>query len=294
VKTYSTFDGGPVYADLNIGESAAISPRVQLLDIGYQGPVGKLGRAELGWVSVAVGDETADIPLGWWRTVGGMRISAELNAVYNTDPERKRWERDYWRLDHDARLMLSDAATPLTLAGRYAFPMVSDGWSWGYTHNWLSKYSNSMGLNPTHYGVDIDCPIGAGNVRAATGGEIVYVGGYKAPDEIGSAGIVVSIIGEDGLGYLYCHMGALDAAIREGARIPTRHPIGPSGFSGAENINATPHMHFEMHWGESPEALRLSLRPPWCDESHATLAFRVNPLPYLFHWFEEYLATEYE
>lgn len=296
MKTYKTFEGGPVYVDLNIGESVvfplAASPPARLSDIGYQGPAGKPGRAEQGWVRVALGEESADIALGWWRTAGGIRIAAELNGVYNPEPERKRWEHDYWRLECDARLMLSDGSIPLTPAGRYAFPVVSDAWSWGYTHNWLSKYSGATGLNPTHEGVDIDCPVGVGRVQAAMGGEIAYVGGYKKPDELGSAGIVVSIIGEDGLGYLYAHMSALDGAIREGARIPTRHPIGPSGISGAENINVTPHMHFEMLWGESPQALLRVLRPPWFDESYATLAFRVNPLPYLFQWFEEHLAAE--
>lgn len=268
MKTYTTFEDGPVYVDLNIGESVAIptaggpSAPIRLLDIGYQGPVGRPGRAELGWVRIAAGEEPMDIPLGWWRTVGGIRIAAELNGVYNSDPNRRQWEQDYWRLECDARLMLSDGANPLTPAGRYAFPMVSDAWSWGYTHNWLSKYSGTIGLNPTHYGVDIDCPVGVGKVRAAMGGEIVYVGGYKEPDELGSAGIVVSIIGEDGLGYLYAHMSALDGAVREGARIPTRHPIGPSGISGAENINCTPHLHFQTLWGETPKALRHVLRPP--------------------------------
>ncbi len=148
-----------------------------------------------------------------------------------------------------------------------------------------------MGLNPTHYGVDIDSLAGVGNVRAAMGGEVVYVGGYKEPDEIGSAGTVVSIIGDDGFGYLYARAAPLDSSIREGARIPAGCPIGLSGKSGFENINATPHTHFEMLWGESREALFHALRPPWFDEAHETPAFRINPLPYLFGWFEEYLAS---
>ncbi|UCC68414.1 MAG: hypothetical protein JSV79_00300, partial [Armatimonadota bacterium] len=78
----------------------------------------------------------------------------------------------------------------------------------------------------------------------------------------------------------------------EGAHVGTRHALGASGISGAENINITPHLHFEIIWGESREALLHALRPPWFDQSYATLAFRVNPLPYLYQWFEEYLATE--
>lgn len=294
MRTYVTFDGGPVYVDLNINESvkAPGGREAKLLDIGYQGPVGKPGRAELGWAKVAVDGMAADIPLGWWRTVGGVRVAAELNGVYNTDPERKRWELDYWRLEHDARLMLSDGSRPIAPAGRYAFPVVSDGWSWGYTHNWLSKYSGALGLNPTHYGIDIDCRVGIATVRACSGGRIVYVGGYKEHDEIGSPGTIVSVIGDDGLGYLYCHMSGLESGMEEGARIETRQPIGPSGISGAENVSCTPHTHFEVFWGESPEALLHPLRPPWCDESHQTLAFVVNPLPYLYRWFEEWLATE--
>ncbi len=172
------------------------------------------------------------------------------------------------------------------------FPIVSDAWSWGSTHNWLSKYSGTTGLSPTHEGVDLDCPVGVATVGAAVGGEIVYVGGYKEADEIGSEGIIVSIVGDDGLGYLYAHMLRLEMEIVEGARVRTRQALGPSGISGAENINVTPHLHFEIIWGESREALLHALRPPWFDESCRTLAFRVNPLPYLYQWFEEYLATE--
>ena len=298
MRTHSTFEGGPVYADLNIGESLRIptsaeaSGELRLLDIGYQGPAGKPGRAELGWVTVGVSGSRADIPLGWWRTVGGVRVSAEINAVYNTDPFRKEWEHRYSRLEHDGRLELSDASRPLTPSGQYAFPIVSDAWSWGYTHNWLTKYSVAAGLSPTHEGVDLDCPVGVATVRAAVGGEIVYVGGYKEADEIGSEGIIVSIVGDDGLGYLYAHMLCLETEIAEGAHVKTRQALGPSGISGAENINITPHLHFEIIVGESGEALRYALRPPWFDKTYASLAFRVNPLPYLYQWFEEYLATE--
>ena len=298
MRTYSTFEGGPVYADLNIGESLRIptspeaSGELRLLDIGYQGPVGKPGRAELGWVRVKVGEQEADIPLGWWRMLGGVRVAAEINTAYNTDPSRKEWEHRYWRLEHDGRLALSDASRPLAPSGQYAFPIVSDAWSWGYTHNWLTKYSGAPGLSPTHEGVDLDCPVGVATVRAAVGGEIVYVGGYKEADEIGSEGIVVSIVGDDGLGYLYAHMLRLETEIAEGAHVETRQALGPSGISGAESINITPHLHFEIIWGESREALLHALRPPWLDESYATLAFRVNPLPYLYQWFEEYLASE--
>jgi len=298
MKRYSTFDGGPVYVDLRVRESVLLqatadtSARVGLLDIGYEGPVGKPGRAEMGWVRVRVGEDEADVPLGWWRTIGGVRIAAEINIAYNSDPWRKDWERRYWRLEHDARLLVSDAARPLMPHEKYAFPIVSDAWSWGYTHNWLHKYSGSTDLSPTHEGVDIDCPVGVATVRAATGGEIVYVGGYKEPDEIGSEGIVVSVVAEDGLGYLYAHMLSLESGIAEGSHLELRQAIGPSGITGAENINITPHLHFEMIWGESREALLCALRPPWFDETYRTLAFRVNPLPYLYEWFETYLAEE--
>ena len=298
MRTCKTFASGPIYVDFDIGESvtiptsAGLSPEVRLLDIGYQGSVGRPGRAELGWVTVAVGDARADIPLGWWRSLGGVRVGAEINAVYNTDPERKRWEHDYWRLEHDARLMLSEAARPLTSPDTHAFPIVSDAWSWGCTHNWLSKYSGSAGLNPTHYGVDIDCPVGVGTVRAAASGDVVYVGGYKEPDEVGGKGIVVSMVGDDGLGYLYAHMRELESSIAEGRHLDIRQPIGPNGISGAENINITPHLHFEMIWGESRQALVHMLRPPWFDESFDTMAFRVGPLQYLLEWFERYLAEE--
>lgn len=292
MKTYRTFEGGPVYADLDVGEAVAIvdgGPALRLLDIGYQGPVGRPGCAELGWLTVAVGDERADIPLGWWRTVGGMRIAAELNRAYNTDPERKRWERDYWRLQHDARLQLSDASRPLTRGSQYAFPI-----TWGAFggNNWLTKYSGATGLSPTHEGVDIACPIGLGMVRAVRGGRIVYVGGYNMSAEVGGPGIVVSVIGDDGLGYLYAHMSSLDPRLEEGPSIAARQPIGPSGNSGFEHTHITPHLHFEMEWGESEEALLHMLRPPWYDVSYETLAFRINPMPYLYQWFEEYLNSE--
>lgn len=293
MKTYETFKDGPVYVDLNIGESFAhgTAMPIKLLNIGYQGPVGKPGRAELGWLKVAIGKEIMEIPLGWWRVIGGIRIAAELNAVYNSEPIRKQWEKDYWRLEYDGRLMLSDNTKWLANTKKYVFPIVSDAWSWGYTHNWLSKYSGTSGLNPTHFGVDIDCPVGVGKVQAAIGGEIVYVGGYKEPDEIGSEGIVVSIIGEDGLGYLYCHMSATGEAIKEGNRIPTGYSIGLSGQSGFENTNTTPHLHFEMVWGDSRGAITHLIRPPWFDVSRSTVAFYVNPLPYLFQWFEDYISA---
>jgi len=293
MRTYATFTGGPCYADLDIGESASppTGAPVKLLGIGYEGPAGRPGCAELGWVTVTVGDERADIPLGWWRTVGGLRIAAELNRAYNTEPERKRWEHDYWRLEHDARLQLSDASAPLAPVGRYAFPITWGGFGGS---NWLTKYSGSWGLSPTHEGVDIACPLDQGTVRAATGGRIVYVGGYNTLAEIGGPGIVVSIIGDDGLGYLYAHMSRLDPHIREGAQIAARQAIGPSGNSGFERTNVIPHLHFEMGWGESEDALLQMLRPPWCDVTYRTLAFRVNPLPYLYQWFQEYLSWEDE
>jgi len=293
MRTYESFANGPLYADLDIGESIAApgGSEVKLLAIGYEGSVGKPGCAELGWITVRVGDEHADIPLGWWRTVGGARIAAELNSAYNTDPERKRWERDYWRLEHHARLQLSDASAPLTPACRYAFPI-----TWGAFggSNWLTKYSGSTGLSPTHEGVDIACPVGAAVVRAVTGGRIVYVGGYNASAEVGGPGVVVSVVGDDGLGYLYAHMSSLDSHLQEGVRIATRDPIGPSGNSGFEHTQITPHLHFEMVWGESEDSLLRVLRPPWHDVSCETLAFRVNPMPYLHQWFEEYLETEDE
>jgi murein DD-endopeptidase MepM/ murein hydrolase activator NlpD len=140
--------------------------------------------------------------------------------------------------------------------------------------------------------VDIACPVGAAVVRAATGGRIVYVGRYNTSAEVGGPGIVVSMIGDDGLGYLYAHMSSLDAQIEEGALIATRQSIGPSGNSGFEQTQITPHLHFEMVWGESKEALLQALRPPWHDLSCETLAFRVNPMPYLYQWFGEYLISE--
>ena len=295
MRTYPTHSG-PVYVDLDVGEASSALPgklpEAELLGFGYDGPTGRPGRAEMGWVRVSAGGRDADIPLGWWRTVGAVRVAAEINAAYNADPWRKDWERRYWRLEHDARVMLSEAARPLTPTDTHAFPIVSDAWSWGYTHNWLSKYSGSTGLSPTHEGVDIDCPVGVATVRAATAGEIVYVGPYKKPNGIGGEGIVVSVVGDDGLGYLYAHMRELQPSIAEGRRVELRHPIGPTGMSGAENINITPHLHFEMIWGESREALLHALRPPWFDESLGTIAFRINPLPYLFEWFERYLANE--
>lgn len=295
MKTYQPFPRGPVYSDLNIGEAVewrskngAFHP-VRLLEIGYQGPAGKPGRAELGWVTVQVNETPVSVPLGWWRSVDGVRIVAELNRVYNCEPGRKELEGQLFRLEHDARIFLSDALHPVIAKGQYAFPLAGEGWGWDAYSNWLTKYN---GGSMTHAGVDLHCPAGVATVRAAMGGEVVYVGGYKGEDEQGSAGLVVAIIGDDNIGYLYAHMRKLAKGIHEGARVEAGTLLGPAGQSGFEKVKIVPHIHFEMVVGESSEALRLALRPPFADASGGTKALRINPYPYLCQWFEEQVARE--
>lgn len=298
MKTCQPFSRGPVYTDIDIGESVTVRTKsgawhpVKLLDIGYHGPTGRPARAELGWITVQVNETRADVPLGWWRMVDGVRIIADLNSRYNADPVRKENALRRFRLEHDARIFLSDGLHPVLARERYLFPMVSDAWSWDSVNNWLTKYSGLNSGSMTHEGIDLYCPPGVATVRAVVGGEIVYIGGYKEADELGGPGNVVSVLGDDNIGYMYVHMRGLEKSLAEGARIEIGQAIGRSGKTGFERMNTMPHLHFEMVIGESADGVRAALRPPFYDFTPGLKAFRINPYAYLCQWFEEYLAGE--
>lgn len=295
MEIYKTFDNGPLYVELDVLESVKFTvsndntKEIQLFNIGYQGPSGRGGCSAMGWITIDLVETRIDIPLGWWRKIEGVIIGAEINNLYNNRFDRKTLEDDAFRLNNDARIFLQQVSSFDAMCQRYAFPIISNAWSWTPSSNWLTKYG---GGSMTHEGIDLACPTGVGVIRAAMGGEVVYVGGYKEEDEIGGTGIVVGIIGDDGLGYLYVHMSILEDNIKEGAKILTSQHLGLSGASGYENINAIPHLHFEMIIGDSSTALKHALCPPFRCPKSIGKSFRVNPFPYLCAWFDDYLINE--
>jgi len=55
-------------------------------------------------------------------------------------------------------------------------------------------------------------------------------------------GVGVTLVGDDGFSYLYCHLAL--AAVKTGSRVAAADVLGLSGDSG--NARGVPHLHFQV------------------------------------------------
>ena len=122
------------------------------------------------------------------------------------------------------------SAPPAATNGNYAFP---SGSPYGYSNDWGAPRG---GGTRRHQGNDILAPMGT-PAYAVTGGTIGSSTG-------GSAGLWITLRGDDGNAYFYMHMQSVTAS----GHVSAGQQIGTVGNTG-NALGGPAHIHFELHPG---------------------------------------------
>lgn len=122
----------------------------------------------------------------------------------------------------------SPTAPPAAVNGQYAFP---SGAPYSFSNDWGAPRRGH-----THQGNDILAPMGTP--------AYAVIGGTVGSSYGGSAGLWITLNGDDGNAYWYMHMQNVTAS----GRVSTGQQIGTVGNTG--NAAGGPaHIHFELHPG---------------------------------------------
>lgn len=183
-------------------------------------------------------------------------------------------------LSTDVRLRLCDSKYPITSKQNYIFPVQDI--QWDRRDNWLDEVGFGY-----HIGVDIVCPEGK-PVLTVTAGEVIAVKEYRPGiDKEDYRGKRVMVLGNDGLLYHYSHFSIIESHIIPGTILSSGEKTGNSGRTGFETKKGiVSHLHFEIWKVSYPRKFSyryedgLPILPAEVD------GFVVDPLPYLWGWYE--------
>jgi uncharacterized protein YraI len=144
---------------------------------------------------------------------------------------------------------------------RYVFPLRAARYDYGAYHH-------------DYPATDIFCPIGS-EYLAVTDGVVDFVNREDRWDPANDdpalrGGIMIAIIGDDGVRYYASHLSAIAAGLAVGDRVEAGQVLGLSGASG--NARSTPpHIHFGISRPTTPDDWR-------------TRRGELSPYPYLRAW----------
>ncbi len=124
----------------------------------------------------------------------------------------------------------SPTAPPVATNGKYAFP---SGSPYGYSNDWGAPRG---GGRRGHKGNDILAPMGTP--------AYAVIGGSVGSSRGGSAGLWITLHGDDGNQYWYMHMQSVTAT----GRVSAGQQIGTVGNTG-NALGGPAHIHFELHPG---------------------------------------------
>ncbi len=144
---------------------------------------------------------------------------------------------------------------------RYIFPLRAARYDYGAYHH-------------DYPATDIFCPVGS-EYLAVTDGVVDFVNREDRWDPANDdpalrGGIMIAIIGDDGVRYYASHLSAIAAGLEAGDRVEAGQLLGLSGASG--NARSTPpHIHFGISRPTTPDDWR-------------TRRGELSPYPYLRAW----------
>ena len=216
--------------------------------------------------------------------IGGLTVGLEATRECLIE---NVYEETTLNLKKDVRLFIREKAISPPLS--YTFP--TPAYDWNYGDNWMTKTPYGF-----HLGIDLYASRGS-DVVAVCDGIIQDVRFYDPSIDVEDYwGMMVSILGDDGVIYNYMHFDRLAPGIQPGKRIRGGEYMGPVGKSGFESMPYGPHLHFEMMMLRKPELFRFvfleNLGQPHIPLRvlpYDTEGFVVNPLLYLNEWYGKLL-----
>jgi murein DD-endopeptidase MepM/ murein hydrolase activator NlpD len=183
--------------------------------------------------------------------MGDVQIDCPITAGFDL-----RTNRDWWKLEKDARFRLWPAGSPLTTEGSLVYPV---------RRRWLSDksqvcsepvYVGGESTNPQakiyyHTGFDIGGSEGLVGVLAAAEGIVVSSGdSVLAGAQVLHPGYdAVYIADARGWYYRYSHLASIDEAATVGNHVKQGQRIGMLGKEGGSG--GWSHLHFGI-WGKQP------------------------------------------
>ena len=279
------------YRELDVGESIVCTapgnePRtVDLQHVDERAAIVRVDGAEIPislghFASRSLGNPADDVVSMVKRD--GLRIGADMTRDYMSGSE---YSLSLVNLKKDARIYLGPADAPLSVPGRYHFPVPDYDWNFG--ENWLHPVVYGW-----HLGVDLDGERGH-PLAAVTDGTVVAVRHFDAAhQEEDYWGNGLALLGDDRRLYIYMHWDSLAEGVSEGSRVSAGDELGRMGRSGFASRPFPTHLHFEIMMLRHPEEFRFAfaLEPDVLPTPNrmlppATEGFAVNPYPYLVEWY---------
>ncbi len=280
-----------VYRELSVGESITCTT-----SNGKQRIV-ELKQVDDRSATVRIAGAATEIPLGHFTRrqqanppddvvnmvkIEGLRIGADITRRYMSGT---KYSLSLLNLKKDARVFIGPADKPLSLPGKYAFPVPDYEWNFG--EHWLQPV-----IYGWHLGIDIDAEDGH-PLTAVTDGSILDIrhfdAAYQDEDYWGNG---LAFLGDDRRLYIYMHWDSLAKGLSVGSRVSAGEIIGQMGRSGFDSMPIGTHLHFEIMILRHPEKFRFAfeLEPEVLPTPNRILppeteGFVVNPYPYLVEWY---------
>ena len=182
-------------------------------------------------------------------TVEGIRIDCPITKGYY-----KHSRSDAWGLEHDARLRLWPANSPLITPGTFGCP-ARQRWFASDTQMSNEPVFVDAGENPSdkniyyHTGLDFGGPEGMVDVLAATDGLVVskagaVLEGHDEDTPVSPRYDVIYLLDDRGWYYRYSHLKSHETNIIPGERVKMGQKLGELGKEGASG--GWSHLHFEI------------------------------------------------
>ena len=211
----------------------------------------------------------------------GLRVGAEVTKNW---VGTNSYNNINLNLKKDARIYLSDAKLPFTPKKKYTFP--TPDLDWDYYNQWLDKVEYGY-----HFGTDPWGPVGT-PVISVTGGKVIAMRRFTPGiDKDDYWGRIISILGDDGIVYYYCHFDTVEPEIKEDALIKKGQSLGTMGTSGFGILrkDIRPHLHFQMWLPRDKKTVFGPISSQYAGFFHADRhdGFTINAYPYMLHWYNE-------